>query len=203
MSLPTPRRPRMRLKESIVLVCALLLSGCATVPPGEASERRNVLEAVFRYQLKRFQSDQVNYYLSLSAGDKEVDPDDAFLLRFTDLPRPVRKASECHFSESKRRLVDKVTGESGVHLNTGAVKWISPTKVEVECGWYVGFRAAGSSTYCLERIRGKWTYVKESKVVLTRLDLGEPTSGYTQAIFRPLLPRLGRNSPCSWRGWRG
>ncbi len=166
----------MRLKESIVLVCALLLSGCATVPPDEASERRNVLEAVFRYQFKRFQSDQVNYYLSLSAGDKEVDPDDAFLLRFTDLPRPVRKSSECHFSESNRRLVDKVTGESGVHLNTGAVKWISPTKVEVECSWYIGALAAGGSTYHLERVRGKWIYRKESKVVLAGVDSLAPNS---------------------------
>jgi hypothetical protein len=46
-------------------------------------------------------------------------------------------------------------------FNTGAIKWVSPTEVEIAGGYYEGILSASGNTYYLEKDDGKWKVLKD------------------------------------------
>jgi hypothetical protein len=167
---------KMKILLSILLV--FVSAVCLAEPPNKAEQELDIREATFRYQFGNNASGQQkntkNYYLSIDAGDKKTDPDDAFLKRFTGSP-PVKKVSECDESVIQG-VVDKKTGEPGLVFRTGAIKWISDTEVEVSGGYYEGNLSSSGNTYYLKRDADKWKVIKN---VMQRISWTQPMPNHS------------------------
>ncbi len=79
--------------------------------------------------------------------------------RFVENKPSVRKLSDCMKSFEKG-VVDKITGERGVILGTGAVRWTSDTDAEIYVTEYTGNLGGSGETYYLKRIKGEWKVVR-------------------------------------------
>src|SRR5262245_24284771 len=101
------------MKAVLTLLLVFVSSVCLAEPPKKVAEELDIREATYRYQFGKNASGQQqrakNYYLSVYTGDKETDPDDAFIKRFVGNMPPVKKVSECAASANKG-VVDKKTG---------------------------------------------------------------------------------------------
>jgi hypothetical protein len=97
------------------------------------------------------------FYLSL--GEKDDDPTDEFLARFTGHKPPVRKVSMC--STEGLRVVDKQTGKRGLIFRVAKIKWVSDSKVQVEGGYYEDGLSATRNVYTVVRKDGKWRVTKD------------------------------------------
>jgi hypothetical protein len=115
------------------------------------SETDAIREAAFRYMF----FGECAYYLAIIMGDKEVDPDDAFLKRFADRKPPLKKVSECTASKHEG-VRDKETGEHGLIFRLGEPRWMSDTEVEIDGGYYEYGLAASGNTYYLKKENGRW-----------------------------------------------
>jgi hypothetical protein len=161
---------------SILLVFSS--SVCIASPPDKVEQELDIREATFRYQFGNNASGQKtntkNYCLSIDAGDKKTDPDDAFLKRFTGSPA-VKKLSACDKS-GMHGVVDKKTGERGLMFHTGAIKWVSDTEVEVSGGYYEGGLSSSGNTYYLKREAGKWKVIRD---VMQWISWTQPMPGHS------------------------
>jgi hypothetical protein len=149
------------------VVFALLASLVSVFGADQArlADEDDVREAVFRCQFTNDASGVALkgkvFFLQMSA-ERKADPSDAFLKRFAGHQPPVRKVSACE--TRLQGVVDRKTGEAGLVLHVGAIKWISDTAVEVEGGFYETGRCAASYTFTVKKEQGKW------KVTKARLD---------------------------------
>jgi hypothetical protein len=122
-----------------------------------------IMEAVFRYQFDHGDpniprtargSRYKAYYLAIVHDDFSIaangipsnedikDPDDAFIERFQGISPMARKFSQCKKTGSG--VTDIATGQPGVLLLVGEIRWKSKTEAEVEAGYYFqSFCAAG------------------------------------------------------------
>ena len=157
------------MKALITILFGLFLAGCSrppqsfSPPPNKAAEELDIREATFRYQFGDNASGQQQrtgaYYFSIAMGEKESDPDDAFMKRFADHKPQVKKGSESEYRIEKG-LVDKQTGENGISFTTGGIKWVSDTEVEIPGGYYEGNLSSSGNTYYLKKENGKWKVIK-------------------------------------------
>lgn len=155
------------MKPLLTLILVCVSSVCLAEPPNKAAEELDIREATFRYQFQKNASGQQqhakSYYLAIQVDGKPTDPDDAFMKRFAGNNPPVKKRSECDTSTGKG-AIDKKTGQLGLVFNTGPIKWVSDTEVEVSGGYYEAGLSASGNTYYLKKVHGKWRVVKDVMV---------------------------------------
>jgi hypothetical protein len=93
---------------------------------------------------------------------KKKDPSEAFLKRFSDVPRIVKGVSESTVSKQWRMaVVDKRTGKAGIRFYVDKVVWKSEVAADVESGYHCDGLCAAGITFSLELKDGKWTIVSE------------------------------------------
>jgi len=140
-----------------------------------------ILETVFRYQFDHGDpniprtprgSRYKAYYLAIVHDDISItgngipsdedikDPDDAFIKRFQGISPIAKKFSQCKKTISG--VTDNATGQPGVLLLVGEVRWKSKTEVEVEAGYYFQSMCAAGQLCHLE-----WT---DDKFLVTAVD---------------------------------
>lgn len=93
------------------------------------------------------------------------DPNEEFLHRFHVVPGSIRRVSQSRVDPCVAGKIscvaDKKTGERGIVVGAGAIRWISADSVEAE-GWYqFGALAGRGTTYRLDRESGKWVLKSE------------------------------------------
>lgn len=152
------------MKTLIATLFVLVASVCLAAPSDKVREELDIREATFRYQFGKNASGQQktakNFYLAIATGDKESDPDDAFMKRFAENKPKVKKLSECHAS-AQEGVVDKMTGESGLIFKTGGIRWVSDAEAEIAGGYYEAGLSASGNTYYLKKVSGRWKVIKD------------------------------------------
>lgn len=82
------------------------------------------------------------------------------LQRFRSHKPPVKPASECRIANVMVGVTDASGKKKGLILVAGTIEWLSPTRVEVEGGYYEGGVSASGSIYTLVRRHGKWLVIR-------------------------------------------
>jgi hypothetical protein len=127
-----------------------------------AANEQDIYATVFRYLFDHNASGQQkgsNVYC-LSMGEKNVDPSDGFMRRFTGHEPPVRKASDCSVA-SFSQVVDRRTGKPGLMFRVTGIVWISSTEVTVYGGYEEANMSASGNSYTVKKENGKWKVTKE------------------------------------------
>lgn len=142
----------------MVLACVTgwLVSISLAADAPRLSQEEDIREAVFRYQFDHnasaLQKSAAAYCLSL--GQKDTDPPDEFMKRFSGFKPTVVKASMCRplygFGASKHIL------KSRLFFRVSSITWISATEVKVDGGYYEGNLSASGNTYTVKMENGKW-----------------------------------------------
>src|SRR5438045_2572570 len=129
----------------------------ATPIPSSSTEKENVAEAVFRYQLEWNKQEKVAF---LTLEGKE--PDENFMNRFIGQTEPrVQRHSRKKFDRYDR-IIDADTGEQAEFISVSSIKWISDTKADVLSNVYDG--DVGEYALRVHREGDQW-------VVMSCLDL--------------------------------
>lgn len=129
-------------------------------PEGTAtrlSQEDDIREAVFRYEFRHnssIQGQRAGVYC-VSVGEKNADPSDRFMQRFTGFKPPVRKASDCS-THPYNGVVEKKTGKRGLLFRVRSIKWLSDIEVQVVGGYFEDGLSASGNTYTVVRTRDKW-----------------------------------------------
>ena len=115
---------------------------------------RAELEA--RNESERRLAKELNYRIYfISVNGK--DPGNDFVKRFQDLPRQIRKVSQC--KQKKRFLgwvVDKKTKQNGIVFSADSIRWLTPDQVEVDGGYHCGKLCGGGEIFSMQLQDGKW-----------------------------------------------
>lgn len=110
-------------------------------------------EVVVRYQVAKWDLNAKVYFVQINGKD----PTAAFLQRFQDVDRPVKKKSESRQEKNVVGwVVDKKTKRKGVDFDTESIHWISERKVDIEGGYFCGGLCSASGKYHLEIEDGHW-----------------------------------------------
>lgn len=152
------------MRTFIAAVLSLLLCGCFSSEPNKAAEELAIREAAIRYQIARDASAQtrtmVIYFLSIySAEGQESDPTESFMKRFAKNKISIRKVSECSKSFEKG-VSEKISGELGVILGTGPVRWTTETEAEIYVTESTGNLGGAGENFNLKKINGEWKVVR-------------------------------------------
>jgi len=143
---------------SVLLSCVIVPSTLAT-DVDRGAEEESIREAVFRYQFEHNASGQKQqahaYCLSIRLSDKNTDPSDEFIKRFSGHKPPVRKASECHWA--KGEVVENRTGRPALIFAMSNITWVLETEVTVGGGYEEANLSSSGNTYTLKKQAGKWT----------------------------------------------
>ena len=83
--------------------------------------------------------------------------------RFSVHKPPVRPASECRI-RGAMGVTDVRRANKGLVFVTGRINWLSPTKIEVEGGYYENGTSASGSIYTLVRRHGHWIVVRDKLI---------------------------------------
>jgi hypothetical protein len=172
-----------KLLVRFAILCLGLVSFVAAQGPADtkrrAEEESEIKAAVLRKQMMEWvtaeekgekeaktESDRaVAHHLNFRIFFVEVeqkDPDKAFLERFSDVPRILKKASGSAVSKDYRMaVIDKRTGERAILFYVGKVSWKSETSAEIEGGYHCDGLCAAGITFSLELKDAKWIVVSE------------------------------------------
>ena len=145
-----------------VLLGCWSVSACARAD-GPAAEN-DIREAAFRYQFAHNISSLQNHaaFYFLEIGPKFTDPSEEFLKRFKDFKPVVKKASESRCDENSQ-IIDKTTGKLGLIFYTNDIKWLSPSKAQIDAGYAEANLSAGSNTYIMEKKDNQWVVSEDIK----------------------------------------
>ncbi|HXJ90694.1 MAG TPA: hypothetical protein VMS18_28050 [Candidatus Binatia bacterium] len=170
-----------RLNRKTV-VCVPLLLAFVMVPSsfaadtGRSKEEDNIREAVFRHQFQHNASGQKQqahaYCLSIRLADKDADPTDEFMKRFSGHMPPVRKASQCRWS--KGEVVENHTGKPALIFSISNITWISDTEVTVGGGYEEANLSSSGNTYTVKKNDGKWTVSQDRMNWISKNELSLP-----------------------------
>lgn len=133
----------------------------------ESTERNDIWEAVFRYQLAHLYFKKYSAFVALpTRNGKWRDPDERFLSRMDDIkPRPGR-FSECPRPPAgvyPHQFVEKESGKVIVVLFVGAITRLSDSEVELDGGHSCGSLCGESFHLRVVNKVGHWT-VMEAKL---------------------------------------
>lgn len=152
-------------------------------PPARRVQEDNIRETVLRYQFQHngsgIQQNAGAYYISLYdegvepaspvkefalivhalVFDRPGVPSDGFIRRFRGHSPPVKKVSQCILEINGIR--DRKTGQRGLMLSVGRIKWINDQTVEVNGGYYEGGMSASGNTYRVVRREKTWVVVSD------------------------------------------
>lgn len=154
------------MRALLVGLTLLLPLGCEAAPRVEPShgDDEAVLEAAYRWQIRDLQTrDQAAevWFVSDAQGQ---DPDDAFLARFRDLARPVKKRSASAY-RADAMVIDRESGTLGRILRVHAIERKPDGTVEVAVEAYAAPEGADGATlilspsgagYIVREVRGRW-----------------------------------------------
>ena len=145
----------------LLLICSPVYGQGRDVCPTKV-EDRELVEAVFRYQLERSVKEKRWNVFYLAFGWTKVDEEcvDAWVDAFSDHAPPVKKFIENKFDAERNRQ------EKGLVLGVGGIKRTTETEAEVEGYIFVVPGEAQGYSYSLTRENGKWI-VKGSKSTWT------------------------------------
>jgi hypothetical protein len=161
--------------------CTCALAQDRSPVSGRGTQEDDIRAAVIRYQMLKWIGDiekdereakndadrqaakEYSFQIFfISINDK--DPSDAFVARFGDIPRQVKKGSQVVTNPSlSRRILDQETHQPGIVFGADAIRWRSPDSVDVEGGYYCGSLCASGETFTVRRQEGTWV-VKKSRV---------------------------------------
>jgi len=117
-------------------------------------EEGEIREAIVRYQIDDWDMRADVYFVEVQSKD----PSAAFLRRFEDLPKPVKKKSA---GKEKKDIAgfhveDRRTKKRGVIFDQGAISRPNDSVADVEGGYRCATLCMASGIYHLERQEGKW-----------------------------------------------
>jgi len=149
---------------AVVIIAIGCIASVAGSTKTRAADEDNIREAVYRYQFQHnasaLRQNAKAYFLGIEKGKGVADPSDAFMKRFAGNKPPAKKWSQAQFRPDKG-IVDKATGERGLGFHTGAIKWISRAKVEVEGGYQEASLSASENTYTLVKKGSRWVVTQD------------------------------------------
>ena len=174
-------------RAAVVAVRVAILMALAAVGSASSTDRAlqedDIREVVFRHQFDHNSSGQQktahSYYLAL--GEKDTDPSDQFMTRFSHHKPPVRKASACHWTSVE--IVDKRSGKPGLLFRISTITWISDSEVRVEGGYDEANVSASRNTYTVKK-HEKWKVTDDGMSVISEVTLPAPLP----KPLRPLRP---------------
>jgi len=109
-------------------------------------------EAVYRYEIQNSEGHEPTslFFLALK---QDRDPDSEVIKRLKGVYRvkPISQSVNYHTV-----IKDKETGEPGVVLRVGDIKWVNDTSVEVEGSAYSGWGDVKGYVYHLMRRENSW-----------------------------------------------
>jgi hypothetical protein len=138
----------------LLFMCSSL---CLAADQARESQTDDIREAVFRWQFDHNASGQQanTYVYFLAVGEKDGDPSDEFIKRFSGHKPSVRKVSACS-ADARKGVLDKKTGERGLIFRIRSIDWKSDTEVDAQGGYYEAGDSASGNTYTLKKEKGKW-----------------------------------------------
>jgi hypothetical protein len=126
--------------------------------PMPTSIERNVQEEDIREAVFRDLIDWKKVKRPVFLRLESKDPSDAFMARFTNSAVPVYKASAACFDQrTLRGPIDQSTGETGLILSVGSIRWIAGDRVEAKAVLSCGYLCGQGGVYQLIKRRGRWT----------------------------------------------
>lgn len=133
-----------------------------TRPTARPADRLDVLEAVFRHQIRTWDGgpggDPDYFFLSL---DGLVDPPAELLHRFADEVPPVLPVSFANVAPIGG--VQHKDGGRGVLLRALSIAWLDDDTAEVDGGYYLSGRSATGHMYRVEREGGRWRITEDQR----------------------------------------
>lgn len=116
-----------------------------------------IVEAVYRYQIENSEGHKPSSLFFL-AREEGHNPPNEVVQRLKDASYRVKVASN---SVNQHTVIrDKETGEPGVALTVGKIRWVDKTTVEVDVSAYSGWGDVKAYVYHLVRGNNGWV-VKE------------------------------------------
>jgi len=94
----------------------------------------------------------------------ESDPDDAFLARFGGMPVTVEKGSMSSVIKKDKgefNVRHQTTGEVGVSILIGPIKWVTNESAELEICYSQSAMGFGQFFYVIERTNNTWAVTKK------------------------------------------
>jgi len=87
----------------------------------------------------------------------DKDPSDAFLRRFRDIPRAIKKVSDSRINKpGMNEVFDQATGRRGVIFRVGDIRWLSTDSADADGGYFCDGLCGIWETLTLKRENGKW-----------------------------------------------
>lgn len=165
------------MKTSIVF-CAVVLTAPMLVSQNPDNSKRldneDAQAAVIRYQMEgwyrggdrseaeaRNQTEKtvakVMNFKVFFVSINNKDPSNAFLRRFRDIPRVIKKVSDSTINKSgMNEVLDRATGRRGVIFRVGNIRWLSTDSAEADGGYFCDGLCGIWETFALKRENGKW-----------------------------------------------
>jgi hypothetical protein len=172
----------MKISRLLVVLGMLRVLGCNDLGNHPTIEfySEDIREAVFRYQFQHNASGQQGnaqvYFLGIQGtGESDqvhyVDPPDELMARFAGNVPPVKRRSECTYSQDG--VFDKHSGARGLLFWLGAAEEIGTDEVQVYGGYFEAGLSASGNIYTLRRISGRWVVVKDVMMWISKF-VGAP-----------------------------
>lgn len=100
--------------------------------------------------------------LAREPSDRWGGPSASFGLvhRFRNHRPPVRAASECRIPDAMG-VTDVRGSRTGIVFVAGRIRWLSPTKIEVEGGYYENGMSSSGNVYTLVRRHSRWVVIHD------------------------------------------
>jgi hypothetical protein len=164
----------------LVLIASLLLTISCPVQPqalrgsAKLAAEDDIREVVLRYEMEgwyrggdqsekeaktkteRVVAKELNFKIFFVSINGK-DPTDAFIERFSDIPRIVRKVSRSEIGKDWRKpVLDRETGQRGIIFHADEIHWLDKGSVEVKGGYFCDGLCGVSQTLKLRRSKGEW-----------------------------------------------
>jgi hypothetical protein len=167
------RKNQVVIVTLLALVLIIVQSRAQNVTANRKADKEDIYALVIRSQMEEWirggdkreaeakdASDkaiakQLNFSVFFVSIDGE-DPSDAFMKRFDDLPRTIRKASSEVPNKGVHTPEDKSTGKAGIIFHAEKLQWHNKDLVDVQAGYYCGGTCAAGITFTVKRENSKW-----------------------------------------------
>jgi hypothetical protein len=93
----------------------------------------------------------------------EKDPTDAFMNRFTNIPRTLKKLSDSNILRTSVSMpvVEKKTGEPGIVFRAGSLSWRGDRHARVKGGYHCDGLCGAGYKFDVRYERGRWVVKKQ------------------------------------------
>ncbi len=148
----------------LAAIAAVAVFGFLTLVLPRWRTEDDIRDAVFRYQMRHnasaLQQKTGAFYLSINTLGFDRSPSDGFIARFRGCKPPVRGVACCIAEADGVR--DRRTGDKGIVLRVGRIRWVSSTEVDVDGGYFEGGVSASGNTYRVVKRGLRWVVVKNT-----------------------------------------